>query len=128
MISYEQYLYAGGILFLFVLSTSLVVALIIAKNKNKKLEEKLSDREEIANESYLKFLTTSRNEAFTYIVEVQEKLGIFKEKIEAQLNYFNTYGRVVVSPHTIMLEKIDSAYEELKTILPQENKEKQENE
>jgi hypothetical protein len=128
MISYEQYLYAGGILFLSVLSTSLVVALMIAKNKNKKLEERLSDREEIANESYLKFLTTSRNEAFTYIVDVQEKLEIFKEKIEAQLNYFNTYGRVVVSPHTIMLEKIDSAYEELKTILPQENKEKQENE
>ena len=126
IIGYEQYLYAGGILFLSVLSTSLVIALIIAKSKNKKLQEKLSNREEIANESYLKFLTTSRNEAFTYIVDVQEKLGIFKEKIEAQLNYFNTYGRTVPSPHTIMLEKIDSAYEELKTILPQENKEKNE--
>jgi hypothetical protein len=128
MISYEQYLYAGGILFLSVLSTSLVVALMIAKNKNKKLEEKLSDREEIANESYIKFLNTSRNDAFDYIVQVQEELINFANKVEPQLNYFNTYGRVVPSPHTIMLEKIDSAYEELKTILPQENKEKQENE
>jgi hypothetical protein len=124
MIGYEQYFYAGGILFLSILSTILVVSLMIVKSKNKKLEERLSNREEIANESYLKFLTTSRDEAFTYIVDVQEKLEIFKEKIEAQLNYFNTYGRVVPSPHTIMLEKIDSAYEELKTVLPQENKEK----
>jgi hypothetical protein len=126
IIGYEQYFYAGGILFLSVLSTSLVVALMITKKKNKELQERLSDREEIANESYLKFLTTSRNEAFTYIVDVQEKLDIFSKKIEPQLNYFNTYGRSVSSPHTIMLEKIDSAYEELKTILPQENKEKNE--
>jgi hypothetical protein len=128
MNGYEQYFYAGGVVFLSFLSTTLVVSLTIVKNKNKKLQQRLSNREEIANESYLKFLTTSRDEAFTYIVDVQEKLGIFKEKIEAQLNYFNTYGRAIASPHTIMLEKIDSAYEELKTVLPQENKEKQENE
>jgi hypothetical protein len=125
MISYEQYLYAGGIVFLSALSTALVVSLMIAKSKNKKLEQRLSDREELANESYLKFLTTSRDEAFAYIVDVQEKLDAFREKIEPQLKYFNTYGRAVASPHTIMLEKIDSAYEELKTVLPQENKEKQ---
>ena len=126
IISYEQYFYAGGILFLSVLSTSLVVALMIAKNKNKKLQEKLSNREEIANESYIKFLNTSRNDAFDYIVQVQEELINFANKVEPQLNYFNTYGRTVGSPHIIMLEKIDSAYEELKTVLPQDNKEKNE--
>ena len=126
IIGYEQYLYAGGILFLSILSTSLVVALMIAKSKNKKLQERLSNREEIANESYLKFLTTSRDEAFAYIVDVQEKLDSFRSKVEPQLNYFNTYGRTVGSPHIIMLEKIDSAYEELKTVLPQDNKEKNE--
>jgi hypothetical protein len=124
IIGYEQYFYAGGILFLFVLSTSLVIALMITKKKNKKLQEKLSNREEIANESYIKFLNTSRNDAFDYIVQVQEELINFANKVEPQLNYFNTYGRTVGSPHIIMLEKIDSAYEELKTVLPQENKEK----
>jgi len=124
IIGYEQYLYAGGILFLSVLSTSLVVALMIAKSKNKKLQKKLSSREEIANESYLKFLNTSRDDAFDYIVQVQEQLINFANKVEPQLNYFNTYGRTVGSPHIIMLEKIDSAYEELKTVLPQDNKEK----
>jgi hypothetical protein len=124
IIGYEQYLYAGGILFLSVLSTSLVVALMIAKSKNKKLQKKLSSREEIANESYIKFLNTSRDDAFDYIVQVQEQLINFANKVEPQLNYFNTYGRTVGSPHIIMLEKIDSAYEELKTVLPQDNKEK----
>jgi hypothetical protein len=124
IIGYEQYFYAGGILFLSVLSTSLVIALMITKKKNKKLQEKLSNREEIANESYIKFLNTSRNDAFDYIVQVQEELINFANKVEPQLNYFNTYGRTVGSPHIIMLEKIDSAYEELKTVLPQENKEK----
>jgi hypothetical protein len=124
IIGYEQYLYAGGILFLSVLSTSLVIALMITKSKNKKLQKKLSSREEIANESYLKFLNTSRDDAFDYIVQVQEQLMNFANKVEPQLNYFNTYGRTVGSPHIIMLEKIDSAYEELKTVLPQDNKEK----
>ena len=120
IIGYEQYFYAGGILFLSVLSTSLVVALMIAKSKNKKLQEKLSNREEIANESYLKFLTTSRNEAFTYIVDVQEKLNNFRNRVEPQLNYFNTYGQSVQGPHLILVKEFTEAYEDLKTVLPQE--------
>ena len=126
MIGYEQYLYAGAILFFSVLSTLLVVALMTTKSKNKKLQEKLSNREEIFNESYIKFLNTSRDDAFDYIVQVQEQLINFANKVEPQLNYFNTYGRTVGSPHIIMLEKIDSAYEELKTVLPQDNKERNE--
>jgi hypothetical protein len=124
MISYEQYFYVGGIAFLSFLSTMLVVLLIIAKAKNKKLEQRLSNREEIANESYLKFLTNSRSEAFAYIVDVQDKLEKFKDKIEPQLNYYNTYGTSVQGPHQILVKEITEAYEELRSVLPEENKEK----
>ena len=124
MIAYEQYLYVGGIVFLSLLSTMLVTSLMITKNKNKKLEKRLANREEIANESYLKFLTTSRDEAFAYILEVQEKLDTFKNKVEPQLNYFNTYGQSVQGPHIILVKEITEAYEDLKTVMPQENKEK----
>ena len=120
IIGYEQYFYAGGMLFLSVLSTYLVVALMITKNKNKKLQERLSSREEIANESYLKFLATSRNEAFTYIIDVQEKLDNFRQKVEPQLNYFNTYGQSVQGPHLILVKEFTEAYEDLKTVMPQE--------
>ncbi len=124
MIGYEQYFYAGGIVFLSFLSTALMISLIITKTKNKKLEQRLSNREEIANESYLKFLTTSRNEAFAYIVDVQDALERFKNKIEPQLDYYNTYGSTVQGIHQVLVKELNEAYEILKPILPEENKEK----
>jgi hypothetical protein len=126
MIDYIQALYVGAIAILSFLSFGLIVLLVLSKNKNKKLTSIVSNREEIANESYIKFLNTSRNDAFDYIVQVQEELINFASKVEPQLNYFNTYGKAVPSPHTIILEEIDSAYKDLKAVLPEENKEKNE--
>lgn len=126
MIDYIQALYVGAVAILSFLSFGLIVLLVLSRNKNKRLNAIVSDREEIANESYIKFLNTSRNDAFDYIVQVQEELINFASKVEPQLNYFNTYGKAVPSPHTIILEEIDSAYKELKAILPEENKEKNE--
>jgi hypothetical protein len=126
MIDYIQALYVGAVTILSFLSFGLIVLLVLSKNKNKKLASIVSNREEIANESYIKFLNTSRNDAFDYIVQVQEELTNFASKVEPQLNYFNTYGKAVPSPHTIILEEIDSAYKDLKAVLPEENKEKNE--
>jgi hypothetical protein len=124
MIGYELYLYAGGMIFLSFLSTILMTSLIIAKKKNKELEKRLANREEIANESYVKFLNDSRDWAYEYIEDVQEKLAEFSNKVEPQLNYFNTYGTVVQGPHIILVKEISEAYEELKAVLPEDNKEK----
>jgi hypothetical protein len=124
MISYVEFIYIGAFLALSLLTLGLAVLLVLSRNKNKKLSSIVYNREEIANESYIKFLNTSRDDAFDYIVQVQEELLNFASKVEPQLSYFNTYGKAVSSPHTIMLEEIDSAYVELKAILPQENKEK----
>jgi hypothetical protein len=124
MINYIEFLYIGAIAILALLTLGLVVLLALSRNKNKKLSAVVYNREEIANESYIKFLNTSRDDAFDYIVQVQEELINFASKVEPQLNYFNTYGKSVASPHTIILEEIDSAYKDLKAILPEENKEK----
>ncbi len=124
MIDYIQALYVGAVAILSFLSFGLIVLLVLSRNKNKKLNAIVSNREEIANESYIKFLNTSRDDAFDYIVQVQEELINFASKVEPQLNYFNTYGKAVPSPHTIILEEIDSAYKDLKAVLPEENKEK----
>jgi hypothetical protein len=124
MIVDNQFLYITLAAVLSFLSILLATLLVLSRNKNKSLSDIVSNREEIANESYIKFLNTSRDDAFNYIVEVQDKINNFASKVEPQLNYFNTYGKAVPSPHTIILEEIDSAYKELKTILPEENKEK----
>jgi hypothetical protein len=124
MIEYLEFIYIGLVSILLASTIVLLVLLALSKIKNKELASVVYNREEIANESYIKFLNTSRDDAFDYIVQVQEELINFANKVEPQLNYFNTYGKAVPSPHTIMLEEIDSAYQDLKTILPEENKEK----
>ena len=124
MIEYLEFIYIGLVGILLLSTLGLLVLLAFSKIKNKKLSAVVYNREEIANESYIKFLNTSRDDAFDYIVQVQEELINFVNKVEPQLNYFNTYGKSVASPHTIILEEIDSAYKDLKAILPEENKEK----
>jgi hypothetical protein len=126
MIEYLEFIYIGLVGTLLLSTIGLLVLLAFSRIKNKKLISIVSNREEIASESYVKFLNTSRDDAFDYIVEVQEKLINFANKVEPQLKYFNTYGKSVPSPHTIILEEIDSAYKDLRTALPQENKEKNE--
>jgi hypothetical protein len=126
MIEYLEFIYIGLVGTLLLSTIGLLVLLAFSRIKNKKLMSIVSNREEIASESYVKFLNTSRDDAFDYIVEVQEKLINFANKVEPQLKYFNTYGKSVPSPHTIILEEIDSAYKDLRTALPQENKEKNE--
>jgi len=126
MIEYIEFIYIGLVGILLLSTIGLLVLLALSKIKNKKLSSVVYNREEIANESYIKFLNTSRNDAFDYIVQVQEELIKFASKVEPQLNYFNTYGKAVPSPHTIILEEIDSAYKDLKAVLPEENKEKNE--
>ena len=103
---------------------ALTVSLIIIKSKNKRLALRVADLNEAANESYVKFISDSRDWAYEYIETVQEKLESFATKVEPQLNYFNTYGTAVSGPHTILVKEITEAYEELKTIMPQDNKEK----
>jgi hypothetical protein len=124
MIEYLEFIYIGLVSILLLSTIGLLVLLAFSKIKNKKLSKIVYNREEIANESYIKFLNTSRDDAFDYIVQVQEELINFASKVEPQLNYFNTYGKSVPSPHTIILEEIDSAYKDLKAVLPEENKEK----
>ena len=124
MIKYLEFIYIGLVGTLLLSTIGLIILLALSRIKNKELSSIVYNREEIANESYIKFLNTSRDDAFDYIVQVQEELINFANKVEPQLNYFNTYGKAVPSPHTIILEEIDSAYKDLKAILPEENKEK----
>jgi hypothetical protein len=113
-----------GLLILSFSNTMSVVYAIKLKSKNKKLNARVSNLDEIANESYVKFITDSRDWAYAYIEDVQDKLQSFANKVEPQLNYYNTYGTSVQGPHQILVKEITEAYEELRAVLPEENKEK----
>jgi hypothetical protein len=123
MVKMDNILYiviAGLSVFILIL----LVSLIKLGSKNKKLAQRVANLDEAANESYVKFISDSRDWAYEYIETVQGKLKTFASKVEPQLNYFNTYGTSVQGPHTILVKEFGEAYEDLKTIMPQDNKEK----
>lgn len=120
----EQSLYLGVAALSSLLSFIFIILLIVSKKKNLGLEKRLANREEIANESYVRFLNESRDSAYKYIEDVQNTLIVFANKVEPQLNYYNTYGTTVQGPHTILVKELSEAYEDLKTIMPENNKEK----
>jgi predicted PurR-regulated permease PerM len=100
-----------------------LIFIVSYKAKINKLAARINNLDEAANESYVKFLSDSRDWAYEYIQEVQEKLETFSKKVEPQLNYYNTYGTSVQGPHQILAKEISEAYEDLKTIMPEDNKE-----
>lgn len=84
-------------------------------------KEELKTDKEQANEAFLKFISDSRDWAYTYIDEVQEGLDKFINDIEPEIAYFDEYGLVGSSyPHYHSMKKISGAYKELKKLLPED--------
>ena len=80
--------------------------------------------QEVHKENFLKFLSDSRDWAFSYIEEVQSGLKKFVEDIEPEINYFKEYGDITsMQPNYYSLKKITDAYDELTKLLPKEEEE-----
>ena len=83
-------------------------------------EESKTDKEQ-ANEDFLKFVSDSRDWAYTYIDEVQASLNNFINDIEPEINYFKEYGDLgSMAPNYYSMKKITQAYEKLKKLLPED--------
>ena len=84
-------------------------------------QEQIKTDKEQFNEDFLKFISDSRDWAYTYIEDVQESLNKFITDIEPEIAYFDEYGIVGSSfPHYHSMKKISVAYKELKKLLPEE--------
>jgi hypothetical protein len=92
------------------------------------LAEKLFDssarnlmKEDKSSEAFLKFVSDSRDWAYQYIDEVQEGLNKFITDVEPEISYFKEYGDVgSMAPNYYSMKKISVAYEELKSLLPED--------
>lgn len=83
-------------------------------------EESKTDKEQ-ANEAFLKFISDSRDWAYTYIDEVQDGLNKFISDVQPEIAYFDEYGVVGSAyPHYHSMKKISVAYKELKKLLPED--------
>jgi soluble cytochrome b562 len=123
----------GSLLFISLSILSVLsIKLRALKNNLKKLsaayskiEILMSSKTKLDNdahqESFIKFLSDSRDSAFEYIEEFQSGLNKFVSDIEPEINYFREYGDLMaMQPNYYSLKKITEAYEELKNLLPKE--------
>ena len=96
---------------------------IISKKLKEELDKKDSESIE-KSEGFLKFISQSRDWAFDYIEQVQAALIEFKNRVEPQILYAKTYGTTTgESPHTIIIDRISDAYDELAKIMPEDEPE-----
>jgi hypothetical protein len=70
------------------------------------------------NENFIKFLSDSRDWAFEYIEDVQNKINKFISDIDPIISYFDKYGNAIHTPQTESMEKISKAYKEIKDMIP----------
>jgi gamma-glutamyl phosphate reductase len=89
-------------------------------NKSTKTKEESDDS--IHKENFIKFLSDSRDWAFSYIESVQKVLTKFVNDVDADISYFNEYGEALSMsrPDYPSMKNISIAYKELKTLLPED--------
>ena len=106
--------------------SSTTVELVKAHIDKTIVSEKLSEiknknKVDPSSEAFLKFVSDSRDWAYTYIDEVQSSLNKFITDVEPEINYFKEYGAVgSMAPNYYSMKKITEAYEELKKLLPED--------
>ena len=89
--------------------------------KSTKIKEDSDDS--IHKENFIKFLSDSRDWAFSYIENVQKGLTKFVSDVDADVSHFDEYGDALSMsrPDYPSMKNISRAYKELKTLLPEEN-------
>jgi hypothetical protein len=107
------------------LAASLLQATLDQNILLTKLAEELKKKEDVSvekTEGFLKFISESRDLAFTYIEAMQEALVKFRDKVGPEIEYMLTYGTVTGdSLQSKSFLKIEKAYKELiKETLPTE--------
>jgi len=86
----------------------------------KSTKTKEDSDESIHKENFIKFLSDSRDWAFSYIESVQKGLTKFVSDVDADVSHFDEYGDALSMsrPDYPSMKNISKAYKELKTLLP----------
>jgi predicted RNA-binding protein with EMAP domain len=124
----------GSLLFISLSILSVLsIKLRALKNNVKKLsvaylkiENLMSSQTKLDNdahqESFIKFLSDSRDSAFDYIEEVQSGISDFVLQVDPLINYFDEYGDIMgIVPNYDAIKKISVEFKKLKKLLPDEH-------
>lgn len=91
----------------------------------KAIADKLStlDIGNVAHEEgFVRFLTMSRDWAYTYIEDVQSAIKQFKDTAGPQIDHYKKYGDVMWTPLHDQFQKVTEAYDNLIKVLPEDEK------
>lgn len=88
-------------------------------NKIEKLSAQADTNSVEQTDGFLKFVSESRDWAFSYIEEVQGGLDTFKSKVDLDIKYILKYGQLIEHPLQESINRIAEAYEELQKLMPQ---------
>ena len=104
-----------------------VKTLLVAYSKIEGLLSLKQDHEidnNVHKESFIKFLSDSRDWAYEYIEQVQSGLNKFVSDVDADISHFDEYGDTLSMqrPDYTAMKNISTSYKELKKLLPTEEK------
>ena len=98
------------------------INLNIVRSELSKALQEIENMKLEKSDDFVKFLSDSRDWAFTYIEDAQDKISEFDKQIQEIAEWNRTYGSVVGdTPHNSKIEEINLAYDKIRSLLP-ENK------
>lgn len=100
------------------LSADLIITNQILEQSHKNsYSEEITD---VHKENFIKFLSDSRDWAFGYIENVQDRLKEFIDLAEKEFAYFDKYGILIEGhPHYETLKTMSAECKKLKDLLPE---------
>jgi hypothetical protein len=100
----------------------LLIRINILETEFSKTIQEIENMKLEKSDDFIKFLSDSRDWAFTYIEDAQAKISEFDKQIQEISEWNRTYGSVVGdTPHSSKIEEINLAYDKIRSLLP-ENK------
>jgi hypothetical protein len=132
--AYIIYILSGFAAFVTLLSLMLSIKILKMRKKIKtilmaysKIESMMSLKEDhkidnnVHKESFIKFLSDSRDWAYEYIETVQAGITKFVNDVDADISYFDEYGETLSMgrPDFAAMKNISIAYKDLKKMLPE---------
>lgn len=104
------------------LAKSLSDSLILEQYIDKFNSEVLTD-ESVHRENFIKFLSDSRDLAFSYIDDVQKSISQIIDNTEKTVQYHKDFGSLEIEPYGTHISTLVDGLEELKKLLPMDESE-----
>lgn len=88
--------------------------------KNMIKSKEIKDFDTDSQDAFIKFLSNSRDWAFSYIEDTQRVISDVLSKTNKTIQYHKEFNSMEIEPYKTQLDTLTGAIEELKTLLPKE--------